>query len=184
MLRLLHWLLEQHPGYQLLREKLTLMSDRALAAERKIDALEEKLELSRRELVAEKDKWIEYVAVITNRPPVSGSREWFEQQRAAVRETQKQEASEQAEMLNAMRQSQLAREKARAAFEQQLPAFVDEKYQEADKERLEYFKLSEAADMARYFDEQLSGSTQQSQQSNPPAMVFTVEEMGNSNGSN
>ena len=35
-------------------------------------------------------------------------------------------------MLNAMRQSQLAREKARAAFEQQLPAFVDEKYQEAD----------------------------------------------------
>ena len=181
MLRLLHWLLEQHPGYQLLREKLTLMSDRALAAERKIDALEEKLELSRRELAAEKAKSIEYVAVMTNRPPVNGSREWFEQQRAAVRETQKQEASEQAEMLNAMRQSQLAREKARAAFEQQLPAFVDEKYQEADKERLEYFKLSEAADMARYFDEQLTGSTQQS---NPPAMAFTVEEMGNINGSN
>ena len=90
MLRLLHWLLEQHPGYQLLREKLTLMSDRALAAERKIDALEEKLELSRRELVAEKDKWIEYVAVITNRPPVSGSREWFEQQRTADIVTGKQ----------------------------------------------------------------------------------------------
>lgn len=137
---ILKWLLERHPEYQLLRERFTQMSDRALMAERRVSALEEKLEQAREKLIAEKDKWTEYVAAITNRPPVSGVREWMEQNRVMAREQYSRVVESQETVLQTVRQNQLMREKAKAEFEQQLPEFVEEKYKAANDLREQYFK--------------------------------------------
>lgn len=139
-MQLLRWLLERHPEYRLLRERFTQMSDRALMAERRVSALEEKLEQERDKLIAEKDKWTEYVAAITNRPPVNGVREWMEHNRAIAREHHSRAVEGQETLLQTVRQNQLVREKAKAEFEQQLPDYVEEKYKAANDLREQYFK--------------------------------------------
>lgn len=153
-MRILKWLLERHPDYQLLRERFTQMSDRALVAERRVSALEEKLEQAREKLIAEKDKWTEYVAAITNRPPVNGVREWMEQNRVIAREQYSRVVESQETVLQTVRQNQLMREKAKAEFEQQLPEFVEEKYKEANSLREQYFK-SAPSELDNFFKNEL-----------------------------
>lgn len=158
-MRILNWLLERHPGYQMLRERLTAMSDRAQLAERRVAVLEEKLEVERAALLAEKDKWTEYVAVLTNRPPVIGVREWVEKQQAALREQQSRSMASQEVLLNAARRNQLARDQARAEFEQQLPDYVEEKYKAAEVERQRYFNSVRGngpVSSSSFFDAELS----------------------------
>jgi len=157
-MRILNWLLERHPGYQMLRERLTAMSDRAQLAERRVAVLEEKLEVERAALLAEKDKWTEYVAVLTNRPPVIGVREWVEKQQAALREQQSRSMASQEVLLNAARRNQLARDQARAEFEQQLPDYVEEKYKAAEVERQRYFNSvrGNGPVSSSFFDAELS----------------------------
>lgn len=157
-MRILNWLLERHPGYQMLRERLTAMSDRAQLAERRVAVLEEKLEVERGALLAEKDKWTEYVAVLTNRPPVIGVREWVEKQQAALREQQSRSMASQEVLLNAARRNQLARDQARAEFEQQLPDYVEEKYKAAEVERQRYFNSvrGNGPVSSSFFDAELS----------------------------
>lgn len=151
-MRLFKWLAERNPEYQMLRERLTQMQDRVLVAERRVQILEDRLEAERDKLIVEKDKWAEYMAVINNRPPVTGVREWVDQNLIALRESQGRVAETQETLMRTVRQNQLAREKAKAEFEQQLPEFVEEKYKEAEQEREKYFK---SADVATFLDNEL-----------------------------
>lgn len=131
------------------------MQDRVLIAERRVQVLEEKLDDAREKLITEKDKWAEYMAVISNHPPISGGREWIEQNRAAMREHHGKVTEAQETLMRTVRQNQLAREKAKAEFEQQLPEFVDEKYREAEQKRQEYFQIN-AQDLQSFFNDELA----------------------------